>query len=137
MVGLKKYIQAQVDSLHISSIHVTDRLCTLHHQLHLTMLDGKACNYVTIFMKTIHLEPLKYGLSTLHMWIRIFECLLHIAYKLDIGYSRARGGTEKEKVEQRKKNIQLLFKEKIHMNVDVVQGFGTSKIQSYQRILPV
>lgn len=25
----------------------------------------------------------EYGLSTLHAWIRIFECILQIAYKLD------------------------------------------------------
>jgi len=25
----------------------------------------------------------KFGLSTLHAWIRFFECLLHISYRLD------------------------------------------------------
>lgn len=26
---------------------------------------------------------LKFGLSTLHCWIRFFECLLHLSYRLD------------------------------------------------------
>lgn len=28
-------------------------------------------------------EHFKFGLSTLHAWIRFFECLLHVSYRLD------------------------------------------------------
>lgn len=31
----------------------------------------------------INEESLKFGLSTLHAWIRFFECLLHVAYRLE------------------------------------------------------
>jgi len=33
--------------------------------------------------KKIKEDNLKFGLSSLHAWIRFFECLLHIAYRLD------------------------------------------------------
>jgi len=30
----------------------------------------------------INEESMRFGLSTLHAWIRFFECLLHISYRL-------------------------------------------------------
>ena len=29
-------------------------------------------------------EHYGFGLSTLHAWVRFFECMLHISYRLDI-----------------------------------------------------
>ena len=69
------------------------------------MLDGKVCNAITgtestqrcylcdsisedfnrideILLLEVFDENLKYGLSTLHVWIRYFECCLHVSYKL-------------------------------------------------------
>ena len=32
----------------------------------------------------VNSENVKYGLSTLHAWIRLFECLLDMSYRLDL-----------------------------------------------------
>ena len=36
----------------------------------------------------------KYGLSTLHLWIKSMDCFLHIAYSLDFKKWQARGGNK-------------------------------------------
>lgn len=94
--------------------------------LALTMIDGKVCNAITntsstqrcylcqatskqfndidaILQKEVKEDHLQFGLSTLHAWIRFFECCLHISYKLDIKKWQARTAEEKEKTETRKK----------------------------------
>ncbi|KAL4718011.1 hypothetical protein ACJJTC_013065, partial [Scirpophaga incertulas] len=43
-----------------------------------------------IFSRPVQDEVYKYGLSTLHMWIRCLECLLHISYNLDFKMWSAR-----------------------------------------------
>lgn len=129
---------------------VSEQLCTTKYDLRLTMIDGKACNHITDTKSTqrcnicnalqsqmnnlieivkvkINSLALEYGISSLHMWIRIFECLIHIAYKLEIGSGRAKGKEEKEAVANRKKIIQYNFKEKMNLKEDViVPGSGTS-----------
>lgn len=94
------------------------------------MIDGKVCNAVTatestqrcclcnstskdfnkideIILKKVSEDNLKYGLSTLHAWIRCFECCLHVSYKLDIKKWQARNTEDKQNIETRKK---ILFK---------------------------
>lgn len=44
----------------------------------------------------INEDNLKYGLSTLHAWIKFLECTLHIAYKLESAPT-----TKKTTVEQK------------------------------------
>ncbi|XP_076635462.1 uncharacterized protein LOC143348753 [Colletes latitarsis] len=39
---------------------------------------------------------LRFGLSTLHTWIRFFECCLHLSYKLPIKKWQARSTEEKQ-----------------------------------------
>lgn len=75
------------------------------HSLLLTMIDGKATsilcetsaqrcdickavptemnNLSLLLTKNIDTDLYKYGLSSLHIWIRFMECILHIAYRLD------------------------------------------------------
>ena len=88
--------------------------------LSLTMLDGKAVNAVTNNPSTrscniclanptqmnhkqaiekLVLEPnaLKFGLSALHSYIRCFECILHISYRLPIKKWQIRGSDVKIK----------------------------------------
>ena len=118
------------------------------------MIDGKVCNTITgqkstqscyicsakpsdmnNFQKLESLTPnkdtYKLGLSTLHAWIRCFEYLLHISYKLVIfprASSKARlTAAETEKVQKNKKEIQDNFKLKLGLNVDMPkQGFGNT-----------
>ena len=54
----------------------------------------------------VHLLPgdgLKYGLSTLHAWIRCMECVLHISFKLDIRKYQPRSVEDKFSVKIKKK----------------------------------
>ena len=34
--------------------------------------------------KTVTLFTFKFGLSTLHVWIRFMECIFHIAHRLEM-----------------------------------------------------
>lgn len=68
---------------------------------------------------------LKFGLSILHAWIRFFECLLHLSYKIGIKKWQARGDEEKRKVLENKKRIQEDFKSKLGLLVDIPKcGYG-------------
>lgn len=97
------------------------------------MIDGKVCNAVTstTSAKTCYLCSLtsksynnldqvkqteviedraKFGLSTLHAWIRMFENLLHLSYKLNIKKWQTRMPNEMALVKEQKKHIQKEFK---------------------------
>ncbi|RVE46869.1 hypothetical protein evm_008514 [Chilo suppressalis] len=66
----------------------------------------------------------QYGLSSLHAWIRCMECLIHIAYRMEIKKWSCRG-EEKQKLNEKKKQIQEDFKSECGLLIDVVkQGAG-------------
>jgi len=77
------------------------RYISVTHKLQLTMIDGKVCNALTSTLssrkcyvcratptemykldvstqKEVDFTVYEFGLSTLHVWIQFFECLLHI-----------------------------------------------------------
>ena len=60
-------------------------------------------NLDVIYEKTINIDSLKYGLSPLHAYIRFYECLLHIAYRLDIKKWRVSTGLKRKAYEKKKK----------------------------------
>lgn len=113
----------------------------ISHSLLLTMLDGKAtakrCDICkaspkemndleALSKKTIDTELYKYGLSSLHMWIRTMECIIYIAYRLDLKTWIVKG-ENKHVMEIRKKSIQDAFKPQMGLLVDIVkQGHGTT-----------
>jgi len=146
----KVCIENQIEKLQPSIFHFNDTEIMVKHILMFTMIDGKVCNSVTstksamkcyicgstskdfnkiekmIDIKTNDLN-LKFGLSILHAWIRFFECLLHLSYKIGIKKWQARGGEEKRKVLENKKRIQEKFKSKLGLLVDIPKcGYGTS-----------
>jgi len=103
----------------------------------LTMVDGKVCNSITetssqtcyicgatpktmnyMRNKKLIVENYKFGLSTLHAWIRFFECLLHISYRLHAKKWQIRTEQDKKIFECRKKEIQTEFKNKMALIVD-------------------
>ena len=79
---------------------------TISHSLMLTMIDGKItsilsgtstqccdiCNATPkemnnldlIATKAVDTDLCKYGMSSLHAWIRFMECILHISYRLEL-----------------------------------------------------
>lgn len=112
---------------------------SVKHDLVFTMIDGKVCNALTetssaqkcyicgVTPKNMNDESrdfpcnpdrLGFGLSTLHAWIRSFECLLHISYRLDIQKWQVRGDIDKASVKQRSESIKKDFKNRMYLNVD-------------------
>lgn len=110
------------------------------HDLLFTMVDGKVCSALSQYtssqkcyicgatpkeMNSSVLRPppdqqmFNFGISPLHSWIRAFECLLHISYKLDIRKWVAKTEIEKQSVATRKKNIQTQFRERMGLLVDM------------------
>lgn len=68
----------------------------------------------------------KFGISSLHALIRTMECLLNIAYRLDIKVWQVRGNVNKDAFQKRKEAIIKKFKT-IGLIIDKVKpGFGTS-----------
>ncbi|XP_025419316.1 uncharacterized protein LOC112689694 [Sipha flava] len=80
-----------------------------------------------VINKEIDPTTLRFGLSTLHAWIRFFEYFLHVSYRLDIKKWQVRG-EDKGKFLSRKKMIQEKFKTIMGLKVDYVRsgGEGTS-----------
>lgn len=120
----------------------------ISHSLLMTMIDGKATsilcdtssqrcdickatptemnNLPLIASKPTDPDLCKYGLSSLHIWIRMMECILHIAYRLTIKTWTVKGDN-KCIMESRKKNIQDAFKNRMGLLIDVVkQGHGST-----------
>lgn len=106
-------------------INFADSQISVKHELLLTVTDGKVCNALTETHSShkcyicgatpkmmnddnrhfdSNREHFGFGLSTLHAWIRCFECLLHISYKLDIKKWEARSKEEKTSVKLRSAN---------------------------------
>lgn len=81
----------------------------------------------SVKIRTVKVEHYFFGLSSLHCWIRCFEYLLHISYRLDIKCWAIRNKDNKEKINQGKKNIQSAFRIQMGLLIDIVkQGKGTS-----------
>ena len=93
--------------------------------------------------KEVTPETLQFGLSILHARIRLFESILHAAYKLPVHKWQLRSEDEKAIVKQRKLEIQEELRTKMGLLVDVPRpGCGNTndgntsrsflQIQSYQ-----
>lgn len=121
----------------------------IKHVLYMTMIDGKistvvsntssaaVCNICNtlpskmndldfVSKRLIREDMYKYGLSSLHMWIRCMECILHISYNLDFKKWAAR--KEDKLLKEIKKNLtQEEFRERTGLLIDIVkQGYGTT-----------
>ncbi|KAG5890325.1 hypothetical protein JTB14_009140 [Gonioctena quinquepunctata] len=72
-------------------------------------------------------QRLQLGLSSLHCWIRFYEWMLNLSYKLKLCKWQARGSEDKEKVQSEKKIIQDEFKTKLGILVDKPKhGYGST-----------
>lgn len=92
----------------------------VQHEMIFSMVDGKICNAVTdtystqrcylcgatsknfnnidlVLKANVDKTASKFGLSTLHAWIRFFENLLHLSYKLPIKKWQVRDVDAKKK----------------------------------------
>lgn len=121
---------------------------TISHSLNLTMIDGKITSLLSgtstqrcdickakpkemnnlelIAAKEFNTDVYKYGLSSLHAWIRFMECILHISYRLEFK-TWISSGENKKKMKAKKLQVQNGFKRETGLLIDVVkQGHGTS-----------
>ena len=69
--------------------------------------------------KEVKAEYLTLGLSPLHAWICMYECLLHIAYRLDFKCWQIRGQQNKKMAEDKKRYIQENFRKELGLLVDI------------------
>lgn len=144
-------IENQIKALTPTVSEITNSRISVHHKLLFTMIDGKVCNAVSENLSTqrcylcgltsknfnnIELvskqsiedkSKLRFGISPLHAWIRCFECILHVSYKLVLLKWQAHGNEEKQKVAVNQKEIQARFKSQMGLIVDKVKaGYGNS-----------
>lgn len=142
-------VKRQIEHLQPVSITIEDKEVLVEATLIFCMVDGKICNtemnvssqkcYICgctpkdmndktkLESKIDNPESYQYGLSPLHARIRSFECLLRIAYRLEVKKWQVRSTEDKEKVAERKKTIQEMFRDRMGLLVDAVKaGYGTS-----------
>jgi hypothetical protein len=125
-------ISTQIQNL-VATQDLTEegRYISVTHKLQLTMIGGKVCNALTSTLssqkccvcgatptemnkldvstrKEVDVTGHEFDLSTLHAWIRFFECLLHISHRLEVKKKQIRK-QDLEKVQQRKHLIQEKF----------------------------
>lgn len=143
-------VSSEIDSLVPSVVEIPEQKLEINHNLHLTMVDGKVCQALTntqssstcticganpsemnklneIAKRTENSDNFEYGLSTLHAWIRLMECIIHIAYRLSFCKWRASKDEQKEQMKEEKKRIQEEFKSRTGLLIDYPkQGAGST-----------
>lgn len=141
----KQYFLDQINELENITLEVNGIIVSLSLKMEITMLDGKAINALMNTNSTrscnvcgakpnemTHVKPadmssFMYGISGLHSWIRFFEFILHLGYKLAVKKFIAKSPEEKKLVQERKSSIQASFKSLLSLNVDVPKvGSGNS-----------
>lgn len=149
-IAEKNRVTEEIGNLKKSKTICDGKSIEVEHALLFTMVDGKVCNAITqttstqkcyicsatskdfnnidkMVKREIHTDNLSFGLSILHGWIRFFECLLHLSYKLPVEKWQVRNDLEKNIVAENKKRIQNEFKKRCGLIVDVPKpGFGNS-----------
>ena len=144
-------IAEQINALAPIEIHEEEFHVTIKPVFLLTMVDGKVCtalspvtsssqtcyicgakpsemnNATIISRKSLDAFSMSFGLSPLHSWIRFMECILHIAYRLDVKVWQVKEKESKEKVKARKELIQTRFKMETGLRIDMpTQQAGNS-----------
>ncbi|XP_066967697.1 uncharacterized protein [Macrobrachium rosenbergii] len=143
-------LEKEVDALTDSSIRLYDLNFRVSHKMFFSMIDGKVMQVIgnikssqvcvicqakptemndlnRVQNREINHEMLKYGLSPLHAYIRFYECILLISYRLDFKKWRA-SGDNRRKLEEEKKRVQRELRTELGLIVDIPcpGGSGTS-----------
>ena len=70
---------------------------------------------------------MKFGISSLHGWIRFFQCCLHLSYWLETKKRRISGEKDEEILKNRKKLIKRGFREELGLIFDLRKpGYGST-----------
>lgn len=119
---------------------------TIKYELILSMMDGKVCNSLTNNIATqkcficgalpinmndienvqrsVKKKILSFGISSLHARIKFYECLLHVAYRLELKKWQVRSN-ESKALASRKRSIQDKFQLGKFLNNTIVFTFIT------------
>lgn len=154
ILATKMQVEKEMSELTPVKVELTnakDKFILVDFDFVLSMIDGKVLTYITgnssmqncpicgatpnIMNDAQKLEDgflsnedaLNYGISPLHAWIRFFECLLHISYRMDIKKWKVTK-LLKDLYVQRKKHITTELYDKFRVRVDQPRsgGAGTS-----------
>ena len=102
------HVQNQIDSLENTVVPLCHGIITVKHELKLTMVGGKVCNYLTDTLYTLRCfmckatssqfrnisemlnleidpETLQFGMSVLHARLRFLEFVLTLVYRIPAG----------------------------------------------------
>ncbi|KAK9688610.1 hypothetical protein QE152_g35188 [Popillia japonica] len=145
-----RYIRESVNALKPTEINLNQIKFSFKHSFEMTMVDGKVCNAatgtkstsqcyicgatqkdfnnITDKEETSNLTGVTFGLSVLHARIRLFESVLHLAYKLPLKKYRKRKTHEEKQLEEKtKKHIQERFRIETGLLVDMPKtNFGNT-----------
>lgn len=145
-----RYVEKSVNELKPTEINLNQIKYSFEHSFEMTMVDGKVCNAATgtnstsrcyicgatskdfnnIIDKEVlsNLTGVNFGLSVLHARIRLFESVLHLAYKLPVQkYREKKTEGEKELEDKTKKHIQERFRLETGLLVDMPKtNFGNT-----------
>lgn len=143
-------IEEQISRLQVTKVTLGDKTYNFKHHAICTMMDGKTCNVLTdtsstqacnickatpkdlnnidlLLRKQYSKAPFQFGISVLHSYLRCYEYLLHISYKMDLQKWQARGNEAKESMKKRKIEITERFYKEMGLVVDQPkQGGGNS-----------
>lgn len=144
----KQSVEDEIKALKPFNVTIAGINVSITYELYLTMIDGKVLTVITETkssqrcsickalpkefnnLKNIatrfkpQKDALNYGLSVLHLWIRSFEWLLHISYRLSVKKWQMRGTILKNLMKKRKEELQARFFEKLSLRVDFPNSGG-------------
>jgi len=140
----------EIANLKPAVVPTGDEMVQIKYSLHLTLIDGKILNVITntASMQTCPISKatlskfndlsnvetevfnplpgsLTFGISPLHSWIRLFECCLHIAYRLPLGVWKVTSTEHKKVLQERKSRIQKDLRTMLGLNVDMPKSGGS------------
>lgn len=145
----KEDVEKQIENLEPFHTVLSSNNVKVNYQLAFTMIDGKVKNAITgtssamrcyickatskefndlksIVEKEVDKENLRFGIGSLHAWIRFMEWFIHISYKnIESNVEKkwqARSAEMKEKVAARKLQIQDEFKKELGLRIDIPKG---------------
>lgn len=143
------YIENQIKKIVPTKINISNKTILVNHCFKLTMIDGKVFSVITqssnqtcgicgatpknmnnledIYKRTPNKEYLKFGVSSLHAWIRSLEALLHISYRIPIQKWQVKDKTDKQIVQHRKEEVRSRLRSEMGLLIDIPKpGFGTT-----------
>lgn len=135
-------IKDKIEKLQPTKLTISDITFIVHVNMHLTMVDGKVCQALSdtpssascyiCGAKPIEMNQLErvkekrdntshyeFGLSTLHMWIKFMECILHIGYRLDFCKRSAVTDEQKRMKNEVKERICTEFRKELGLLIDI------------------